>query len=422
MKSKSLYQWLEYLESIHPKEIEMGLNRVRTVAQRMDLIKPASKVMLVAGTNGKGSTVTYCSTILSQCGLLVGSYMSPHLHVYNERVRINNKMASDLDLVESFEAIEIARQDITLTYFEFGTLSSLYIFKKYKVDCAVIEVGLGGRLDATNIVDPDVSVVTSVGLDHQDWLGDDLDQIAYEKAGVFRSGKMAVCGEEGVSSRLIEHAESIGANLLIKNTDYSVTSDGSKWSWKGKSLDNKDVAFDSIDLPNLPLENAGTALQAILAIYPQLTLSQINQGLALAKLPGRMQRFEQPFSGLLDVGHNPQAAKLVATQWKKSPVKGRRFALLAMLSDKDAVNVVSELKDTVDVWHLAGLDGFRGQTVDELNTKVSSIVSIAGLHKGVAEALEYLKNELQDGDEILILGSFITVANAQIWLEGCQHG
>ena len=227
MKNKSLNQWLEYLESIHPTEIEMGLNRVRTVAQRMDLIKPASKVMLVAGTNGKGSTVTYCSTILSQCGLLVGSYMSPHLHVYNERVRINNKMASDLDLVESFEAIETARQDITLTYFEFGTLSSLYIFKKYKVDCAVVEVGLGGRLDATNIVDPDVSVVTSVGLDHQDWLGDDLDQIAYEKAGVFRSGKMAVCGEEGVSSRLIEHAESIGANLLIKNTDYSVISDGS---------------------------------------------------------------------------------------------------------------------------------------------------------------------------------------------------
>jgi dihydrofolate synthase/folylpolyglutamate synthase len=431
MIKKNLNTWLEYLEAIHPTEIDMGLARVKSVAEKMDLIKPAAKVILVAGTNGKGSTVTYCRYILAQSGLSVGAYMSPHLHVYNERVTINNQMVSDADLVESFEAIELAREHITLTYFEFGTLSALYLFKKYEVDVAVIEVGLGGRLDATNIVDPDVSVVTSIGLDHQDWLGDDLSQIAFEKAGVFRSGKGAVCGQVNVDRRLIEHAAAIGAKLLVKNRDFHIKVAEQSWTWNGKGADNKgadnkgtnkDICFGPMPLPKLPLENAGTALQALMCIYPELEEKHIVAGFHLAQLPGRLQSINKPFKGVLDVGHNPQAAQLVAKEASHRVISGKRYCLLAMLNDKDALGVVAELKDVVDVWHIAGIQGYRGQSAQGLQDKVSGMIAGAKLHFNVADGLDSLLSELTDGDEVLVLGSFITVANAQKWLEGQLNG
>jgi dihydrofolate synthase/folylpolyglutamate synthase len=422
MKNKNLNQWLEYLESIHPSEIEMGLARVKSVAEKMDLIKPAPKVMLVAGTNGKGSTVTYSRYVLLQCGFSVGTYMSPHLHTYNERVTINNEMASDADLVESFEAIESARGNVTLTYFEFGTLSAFYLFKKYRVDMAVIEVGLGGRLDACNIVDPDVSVVTSIGLDHQDWLGDDISQIAFEKAGVFRAGKAAICGQVDVDKRLVEHALNIGAKLLVKNEDFSIKVDKQHWYWSGKLIDSggkeKQVSFGPMPQPSLPLENAGTALQALLCIYPELNQQQVSAGFSAASLPGRMQKIEYPFNAILDVGHNPQAAQLMAKHVLSHPIKGKHYCLLAMLADKDAKAVVAELKTVVDVWHLAGIQGYRGQSADTLNGKVSAMISADKLHVNVADGLDSLVNELTEDDEILILGSFFTVASAQKWLEG----
>jgi dihydrofolate synthase/folylpolyglutamate synthase len=422
MKNKNLNQWLEYLESIHPSEIEMGLARVKSVAEKMDLIKPAPKVMLVAGTNGKGSTVTYSRYVLLQCGFSVGTYMSPHLHTYNERVTINNEMASDADLVESFEAIELARGNVTLTYFEFGTLSAFYLFKKYRVDMAVIEVGLGGRLDACNIVDPDVSVVTSIGLDHQDWLGHDISQIAFEKAGVFRTGKAAICGQVDVDKRLVEHALNIGAKLLVKNEDFSIKVDKQHWYWSGKLIDSsgnhKQVSFGPMPLPSLPLENAGTALQALLCIYPELNQQQVSAGFSAASLPGRLQKIEYPFNAILDVGHNPQAAQLMAKEVLNHPIKGKHYCLLAMLADKDAKAVVAELKTVVDVWHLAGIQGYRGQSADTLNGKVSAMISADKLHVNVADGLDSLVNELAEDDEILILGSFFTVASAQKWLEG----
>jgi dihydrofolate synthase/folylpolyglutamate synthase len=422
MKHKNLNQWLEYLESIHPSEIEMGLGRVNNVAVKMGLIKPAPKVMLVAGTNGKGSTVTYSRYVLAECGFSVGAYMSPHLHKYNERVTINNEMASDADLVESFEAIEEARENITLTYFEFGTLSAFYLFKKHAVDIAVIEVGLGGRLDATNIVDPDVSVVTSIGLDHQDWLGNDISQIAFEKAGVFRSGKAAICGQIDVDSRLIQHALNIDAKLLLKNKDFSINADRQCWYWTGKLANQNgeisEVSFGPMPLPSLPLENAGTALQALICIYPSLNQEQVTAGFSAANLPGRLQKIEQPFRAILDVGHNPQAAQLMAKEASNNTVKGKRYCLLAMLADKDAKAVVAELKKVVDVWHLAGIQGYRGQSADSLQGKVSAMISADKLHLNIADGLDCLVDELTEDDEVLILGSFFTVASAQTWLEG----
>lgn len=418
MSKKNLQQWLEYLESIHPSEIEMGLNRVRTVATNMQLIKPAKKIMLVAGTNGKGSTVTYSRSILLQCGFSVGTYMSPHLHVYNERVMIDDKMVSDDDLIESFEKIEQARGDISLTYFEVGTLSAYYLFNKYNVDCAVIEVGLGGRLDATNIVEPDVSVVTSVGMDHQDWLGNDISLIAYEKAGVYRADKPAICGEPDVDVKLIEHAQSIGANLHIKNKDYRIEKTEDSWSWFGVHPNGGVLHFHDLPLPSLPLENAGTALQALLYLYPELTQQQIIEGLSVAHLPGRLQKLSSPFNCLLDVGHNPQAAKLIAKHCQDTPLKGKRIALLAMLVDKDVQGVVSQLEGVIDEWYLAGINGYRGQTADQLLEKAGDLVVDPVLCETVAQALEKIQLDLGEDDEVIILGSFVTVAQAQTWLEG----
>ena len=418
MKKKNLSQWLEYLESIHPSEIEMGLGRVNSVAQAMQLIRPAGKVILVAGTNGKGSTVTYCRSILLQAGFSVGSYMSPHLHIYNERVMINGVMASDEDLIESFEVIDQARGDVTLTYFEVGTLSALYLFKKFHVDFAVIEVGLGGRLDATNVVDPDVSVVTSIGLDHQDWLGDDIDKIAFEKAGVYRKDKAAVCGQLNVSKGLVDYAKNIGANLLLRGNDFSLDISDSTWNWRGKSIDQTEICFNNMPLPNLPLENAATALQALVQIYPDLKQDQVEQGLKQAMLPGRMQVIETPFNGVLDVGHNPQAAKLVAQRCADASVKGRRYGLLAMLDDKDANGVVSELKDVVDEWCLAGISGYRGQSSDQLAKKLEGLMFTSKQYGTIESALDDLAVTMTADDEVLIMGSFMTVAAAQNWLKG----
>ena len=422
INKKNLSQWLEYLESIHPSEIEMGLERVRSVATAMNLIKPAKKVVLVAGTNGKGSTVTFCSCTLIAAGFSVGTYMSPHLKFYNERVKINNKMVSDEDVIESFEAIEAARGDVSLTYFEFGTLSSFYLFKKFNVDCAVIEVGLGGRLDATNIVEPDVSVVTSVGLDHQDWLGDDLSVIAFEKAGVYRSGKPAICGQVDVSQSLVDHADSIGSVLFQKNQDYSVQVADQEWSCSVKNSLGGVQKFTGMPLPNLPLENAGTALQALIQLLPELQQSYVEKGFEMARLPGRMERFDYPFKGVMDVGHNPQASQMLAKNLSLNPVAGKRYGLLAMLSDKDAVGVVDELRDVVDSWCFASINGYRGQTASELQLKVAHLVPDGVLFDSVDQGMEELKKSLSSDDELLVFGSFFTVADAQDWLKGQLDG
>jgi dihydrofolate synthase/folylpolyglutamate synthase len=416
MIKKTLDQWLSYLESIHPSEIELGLTRIREVAESMGLLKPANKILVVAGTNGKGSTVTYCDSILRAAGKTVGCYMSPHLHVYNERVRINGKNVSDEDLVESFEEIDSARGGITLTYFEVGTLSALYLFKKYQVDVAVLEVGLGGRLDAVNIVDADVSVVTSVGLDHQDWLGDDVSVIATEKAGVYRSNRPAVCGQEDAPQSLLDYAQSISAPLYKKDRDFSFIKDGEFWVWQGRSLDGTNRTIKKIPNPKLPLVNLPTAIQTLLLLEPSLSDESIIVGLTAAALNGRMETFSSPFNGLMDVGHNAQAAQLLAARLQAEPCKGKRRVLLAMLDDKDPAAVVSALDGVVSEWHLAGLSGYRGQTVESLQNKVVGQIGEVACHESVSDGLECLKSLSTDEDEVIILGSFVTVAQAQDWL------
>lgn len=412
---KTLEQWLSYLESNHPTEIDMGLDRVLTVAKRMDLLKPTPLVLLVAGTNGKGSTVTITTQALMNSGMTVGSYMSPHLHVYNERVRINNQMVSDELIVESFEAIESARDEISLTYFEVGTLSSLYIFKQQKLDACVLEIGLGGRLDAVNIVEADGAAVTSIGLDHQDWLGDDIAQIAFEKAGVYRRQKPAICGERDPAETLIKHAKTINAPLMLKGQEFDFEVFGDAWNWRGLDHKGETIEFNSLPLPSLPVENAATAIQLLLQVKPEITQAIIEKSLKEAQLDGRLQVFNKPFNGLMDVGHNPQAAKMLNHHLSVHPVSGKTYALLAMLQDKDALSVVKEMTQ-VDAWNLAGISGYRGQTSRKLQEKVSHQLKVAREFESVAQALDELQKIVTPEDRVVVFGSFITVAQAQSWL------
>ena len=427
---KNLNDWLSHLEAIHPSEIDMGLERIRVVAERLGVQRPADRVITVAGTNGKGSTVTTCTAILNAAGLRVGSYMSPHIHHYGERVRINGHPASDGELCLSFAAVEAARGDISLTYFEFGTLAALWLFKENQVDAAVLEVGLGGRLDAVNVVEPDVSVVASIGLDHQDWLGNDIADIAREKAGVFRLGKPAICGERQPPQSLFDVADAIGAELKLKGRDYDFGEEtegkdaGSRWWWKGIGAQGQSIQLNHLPMPLLPLENAATALQALHMLDIELTDDVLRMGLARAQLPGRLQRFSEPMHGMMDVGHNPQAAQLLLQSLAKRPVKGRRLMLLAMLADKDAQGVVAPLAGIADEWLLAGLSGHRGQNAIQLFDKVGS--SLAGkpskTFETVSQALDFAAKTMDKDDELVILGSFYTVAEAQVWLEDRVRG
>ena len=418
---QNLNDWLSHLEAIHPTEIEMGLERIRMVAQRLGVERPANIVITVAGTNGKGSTVTTCTSILKEAGLRVGSYMSPHIHHYSERVRINGHAASDADLCLSFAAVEAARGDISLTYFEFGTLAAMWLFKEQEVDAAVLEVGLGGRLDAVNVVEPDVAVVTSIGLDHQDWLGNDIADIAREKAGVFRSNKPAICGERQPPESLFAVADGIGADVKLKGRDYDFSEEGfdDRWSWSGIGSQGQKIQLNNLPVPGLPIENAATALQALHQLDIQLSDDVIRMGLARAQLAGRLQRFKHPMKGIMDVGHNPQAADLLKDHLEKRPVEGKRYAVVAMLGDKDAQGVVKPLVNVVDEWLIAGLNVHRGQSATELLDKVQPSLKDAAVQsfESVSQALDFAAKTMDKDDEVVILGSFFTVAEAQTWLE-----
>lgn len=287
----SLSEWLTWMEQCHPAEIELGLERVSRVAESLQLDLSASTVVTIAGTNGKGSTLTFLNRIYREAGYRVGAYTSPHFIDYNERVQINGVNASDQQLCDAFQKIDQARGDIPLTYFEFGTLAALVIFSAEKPDLVLLEVGLGGRLDAVNIIDPDIAVVTTVAIDHVDWLGDDRNKIGYEKAGIFRAGRPAVCGDLDPPPSVAEYAAQIGAQLYQSGTHFSITADENGWNWFAQG--EPEPVISQLPLPALPLQNAATALQAVQLIPLPVTPQQIRDGIARAQMTGRMQRLEK---------------------------------------------------------------------------------------------------------------------------------
>ena len=420
---KSLADWLAYIERQHTKSIDMGLERVRALAKRLQLKRPARHVITVGGTNGKGSTVAFIEAITRAAGMRVGAYISPHLLAYNERVRIDGADASDADLIAGFEAIEAARIDphaddgpvIPLTYFEYGTLCALWLFERADLDLAILEVGLGGRLDATNLVDPDVAVVTTVDIDHQDYLGDDREAIGFEKAGIARAWKPLVLGDDDPPSSVLGHAYAIGASALRVGCDFFFEPvDADHWRWR-------EVGYEVLlPMPRLAapaqLRNAAVAIAALRALDVELPDAALADGVARAHVPGRLQRFERDgVEIVVDVGHNPQAARELAAWLRASPATGRTHAVFAALADKDVAGVADALATSIDAWHLAGLAEHapRGADVATFAQRLTGTAAGAGSrHADVAQALAAARAASLPGGRILVFGSFHTAATA----------
>ncbi|KIQ96076.1 bifunctional tetrahydrofolate synthase/dihydrofolate synthase [Lysobacter sp. A03] len=429
----NLSQWLDRIEQLHPKSIDMGLERIGAVAGRLGIKRPARRVITVGGTNGKGSTVAFIEAIGRAAGWRVGAYTSPHLLAYNERIRIDGVDAEDATIVAAFEAIEAARGDTPLTYFEYGTLAALWLFQRADLDLAVLEVGLGGRLDATNVVDPDVAAITTVDVDHQDYLGEGREAIGHEKAGIARAWKPLVLGDDDPPSSVLRHAYSIAAKTLRIGCDFFVDLPGGTGSepddshavaarqWRWREVGHR------IDLPlprlagQMQLRNAAVAIAALRALDKSPPDRAVVQGVADARIRGRLQRFERDgVDVVVDVGHNPQAAHALADWLAATPVVGKTHAVYAALVDKDLVGAVSALATSVDHWHLAGLATHapRGVNVEDFAIRLAGTAAEAGQrHDTVDHALDAALALASPGDRVLVFGSFHTAAEALTLLE-----
>lgn len=409
-KEFTLSQWLSWMEQCHPSEIELGLERVSEVAELLAIDLSSSKVVTVAGTNGKGSTVSYLDAIYRHAGYSVGCFTSPHFLDYNERVRINGLNATDEQLCAAFQKIDKTRGQIPLTYFEFGTLAALVIFTELKPDLVLLEVGLGGRLDAVNIIDADLSLVTTVALDHMDWLGDDREIIGREKSGVYRSNKPAICGDLNPPQSVANYALEIGATFYQADQQFSYKiKENGCWDWKG-SKRGEEITLSNLPRPNLPIQNASTVLQAIQCIGLSVNDASIYYGIETASLTGRMQLIETGNTRYwLDVAHNPEAAELLIE--RIALMEGGVTLVLGMLADKDCRKVMEIITPAVDRICLVDLNVPRGQTAKELERFVSPECPTEKF-SSVKNALKTLKDDTNLSGNVIIAGSFFTVSDA----------
>ena len=405
-QSQSLSDWLSYLEKIHPSVIDLGLHRVGLVADRLGLRQLPATVVTVGGTNGKGTTCALLEAIYRAAGYRVGVYSSPHLLRYNERVRIQGQDASDAELCQAFAAVEAARGEVSLTFFEFGTLAALWLFRAAAPDLVLLEVGLGGRLDATNLVESDLAVVTSIALDHCDWLGDTREAIASQKAGIYRPGEPANSGEPNPPVTLAQTAQAIGAKLLQVGADFRRHEAEAVWHFQGARQQWRELPY-----PELPLDNAVTALAVVEQLSLPIDSAAIRTGLAGARLAGRMQLLRTQPQVTLDVAHNPHSAHYLARQLAARGKVGRRLAVAGMLKDKDIRQTLGELVELVDLWFLADLHGARAALAQELSAVLPS-ESARHCYASVADAYREALATAQEQDEIIVLGSFHTVAEA----------
>jgi dihydrofolate synthase/folylpolyglutamate synthase len=409
---KTLAEWLAYLESLHPKTIALGLDRVAEVKARLNL-SADFPVIIVGGTNGKGSVCAMLESILHAAGFRVGCYTSPHLLDYNERVRIGRQQATDEDLCASFSDIEQVRGDIPLTYFEFGTLAAMQLFISRKVDVAILEVGLGGRLDAVNVFDADCAVVTSVDIDHTDYLGESREEIAFEKAGIFRQGAVAICADNDVPEALVKHAQAIGADLRCIGREFGFATHQGQWDYRSEQVSRMAMPYPALR-GGFQLSNASAVLAALDAVRVRLPVSMaaIRRGLTEVQLAGRFQFVPGKPQLILDVAHNPHAARTLAKNLADLPPCPHTYAVFGMLKDKDVAAVVATLNPHIDTWLLAGIDAPRGASAEEL-AAVLTAVGIRGEIKTFADcavAIEHACNVAGENDRIAAFGSFYTVA------------
>lgn len=400
----SLATWLDYLLSIHPKNIEMGLDRVQLVFDKLNLDLTGSTIVSVAGTNGKGTTCALIEHAVLASGKSVAVYSSPHLINYQERVRINHKQLSASAHCNAFLRIEEARGDVLLTFFEFATLAALYLISKHTCEIVLLEVGLGGRLDAVNIVDPDLAVITSIGIDHQEFLGDTRELIAIEKAGIFRKGIPAVIGEIDPPDTLIEQANNINVSSYWQGKDFNFVLKNGSWNWSGK-----DKQLSNLPLPLIPLQNVSTALQVIELLRLPLSSLALRKVIENTSLPGRYQKIQTDPTVILDVAHNPQAANNLVAYLNSLEFENLHL-VVAMLADKDIKATLEPFIAQNAQWYMASLDNPRGADSELLKSvlnKNETVLEFESVEKAYNQALSVADKK----DLVVVFGSFFTVAN-----------
>ncbi|NMP31256.1 bifunctional tetrahydrofolate synthase/dihydrofolate synthase [Thalassotalea sp. M1531] len=399
----SLSQWLCYLETIHTQEIDLGLDRINRVAKSMSISLDFAKVLTVAGTNGKGTTCAFIENYLLSRNKTVSVYSSPHIERFNERLRTNRVEVEDKYWIAALSKVERARQSTSLTYYEFTTLAAFVILAELSPEYIILEVGLGGRLDATNIINPDIAVLTSVALDHQAFLGNTREAIGYEKAGIFRSGIPAVIGEKDTPTTVLNHAENIGARVIQREYDFKVVDDENSQLWNWQS---GDIKLNGLVTPFIPKDNVATAIAVISNLGFELTQSQLNSVISETKVPGRTELFHDKCDVMLDVGHNPHAVNYLAGVLKRLNYS-KVHAVVGMLKDKDITATLSTISETVDYWYFASLPTERAATSEEISqlAKVNS-----NCFDNVKQAYTMAKNNACSDELVLVFGSFFTVA------------
>lgn len=419
MTRRTLDQWLEWQTGLNPKDIELGLERVSRVWEALGAPSLNAQVVTIAGTNGKGSCVALLEAVMRSAGYRVGCYTSPHIERYNERIRIDGLNASDEAICEAFERIEAARADTPLTYFEFGTLAGLLLFSQSDLDLVILEVGLGGRLDAVNMIDADVALVTGIALDHTDWLGDSIEQIAAEKAGVFRTGKAAIYAAPDMPKAIAQAAQERGAHLSVLGEDYHYEKQPSGWHWQ-----NGNTRRFSLPQPALrgsvQLQNAAAVLQVIDCLAESLPVNQaaIRDGLLAARIEGRFEVHQRSCRWVLDVAHNPQAVKVLAKQLGDVFTAGSVHAVVGMLRDKAIADACAEIDHRIDEWHVIDLSSeHRGASAVEVAGLLDSISGEpVNSYLDIKECLDDLDRVTTDQDLVVVFGSFVTVAAVKAWM------
>ncbi|CAN0626496.1 bifunctional folylpolyglutamate synthetase/dihydrofolate synthetase [Burkholderia multivorans] len=431
----TLDAWLSHLESAHPVGIDMGLARIGKVKAALEL-EFACPVITVGGTNGKGSTCAFLETILVRAGYKVGCHTSPHLLAFNERARVNGEPVDDDALLPHFEAVERARlslaEPVSLTYFEFTTLAILHLFASRGLDAVILEVGLGGRLDAVNIIDTDCAIVTSIDIDHTEYLGDTREQIAFEKAGIFRPGKPAICGDPAAPQTLIDHAQAIGADLWLVGRDFRYApqpgTERQQWSYLGRDKRYPALAYPALRGAN-QLINASAALAALEALRAQLPVSaqDIRLGLANVELPGRFQVLPGKPSIVLDVAHNPHAAAVLAQNLGNMGYFPYTYAVFGAMHDKDIDGVLQHLKGEIDHWCVTDLPLPRAASAGQLEAALRKAGVDEGADRSVtrfaspADAFRDALERASENDRIVVFGSFHTVAGVMAYRKSQQH-
>ena len=418
MRFQTLPEWLAWQEKLHFTEVDPGLERVRQVWQQLKgKATLPFKVITVAGTNGKGSSVAILDSILRAAGYRTGAYTSPHLINYNERIVVDGEACDDGLISEAFEEIDQAREEVSLTYFEFSTLAAVNIFCNKAIDIAILEVGMGGRLDAVNLFDADIALITPISLDHIQWLGHDRETIGFEKAGIIRANKPLVCTEKPPKS-VINYAHELSADTSIATVDFNYQYDSQQWHWSNEIISWRNLPHPALT-GRYQLQNAAAVLQVISLLIEHgfnISQPQIEKGLIEVLLAGRFQQVPGAVLRIFDVTHNEQGALSLVELLIGSAFQGRTIGILAMLKDKDASTVSAILKPAIDDWYIAGLSGSRGMSVDTLALELKGVIDDDKVNTfdSVPNAYREAMANARKGDRVVIFGSFHTVASVML--------